>query len=89
MTALRCIRLKDSAFGQYYHRLIAGGMKKVEALMAVMRKMLLVAYHLLRTEETYDPRKVGVAPAHRQCKVTVSEAAAQRCSNVARNSSRL
>jgi len=37
-------------------------MKKVEALMAVMRKMLLVAYRLLRTEETYDPRKVGVAP---------------------------
>jgi transposase len=62
MTAVRCIRLKNSAFGQYYHRLIAGGMKKVEALMAVMRKMLLVAYHLLRTQETYDPRKVCVAP---------------------------
>jgi transposase len=62
MTAVRCIRLKDSAFGQYYHRLIARGMKKVEALMAVMRKMLLVAYHLLRTEETYDPRKVCVVP---------------------------
>lgn len=63
MTAVRCIRLKDSAFGQYYHRLIARGMKKVEALMAVMRKMLLVAYHLLRTEETYDPRKVCIVPA--------------------------
>jgi transposase len=61
LTAVRSIRLQDSAFGQYYHRLVARGMKKVEALMAVMRKMLLVAYRLLRTEETYDPRKVCVA----------------------------
>jgi hypothetical protein len=30
--------------------------------MAVMRKILLVAYRLLRTEETYDPRKVCAAP---------------------------
>ncbi len=63
MTAVRSIRLKDSAFGQYYHRLVVRGMKKVEALMAVMRKMLLVAYRLLRTQETYDPLKVGAAPA--------------------------
>jgi transposase len=61
MTAVRSIRLKSSAFGQYYHRLVARGMKKVEALMAVMRKMLLVAYRLLRTEETYDPLKVCAA----------------------------
>jgi hypothetical protein len=36
-------------------------------LMAVMRKMLIVAYHLLRTEETYDPTKVCALvalPAH-------------------------
>jgi hypothetical protein len=63
MTAVRCTRLKNSAFGQYYHRLVARGMKKVEALMAVMRKMLLVAYRLLRTEESYDPLKVCAAPA--------------------------
>jgi transposase len=63
MTAVRSTRLKNSAFGQYYHRLVARGMKKVEALMAVMRKMLLVAYRLLRTEETYDPLKVCAAPA--------------------------
>ena len=46
-----------------YFRLAAPSVgQAVEALMAVMRKMLLVAYRLLRTEETYDPRKVGVAP---------------------------
>ena len=63
MTAVRCTRLRDSAFGQYYQRLVARGMKKMEALMAVMRKILLVAYRLLRTRETYDPTKVCAAPA--------------------------
>jgi transposase len=63
MTAVRCIRLKDSAFGRYYHRLMARGMQKREALMAVMRKMLLVAYRLLKTQETYDPTKVCAVPA--------------------------
>jgi transposase len=60
LAAVRSIRLPESAFGQYYHRLVARGLKKVEALMAVMRKMLLIAYRLLRTQDTYDPRKVGV-----------------------------
>jgi len=57
MAVVRCIRLKDSAFGAYYHRLVARGMKGREAMMAVMRKMLTVAYRLLRTEEMYDPTK--------------------------------
>jgi len=30
-------------------------MKAREAMIAVMRKMLTVAYHLLRTEQMYDP----------------------------------
>ena len=65
LAAVRSIRLKGSAFGAYYHRLIARGMKACDALMAVMRKMLIVAYHLLRTEEAYDPTKVCamLAPA--------------------------
>ena len=58
MAAVRCIRLPGSAFGAYYHRLVARGMKKRDALMAVMCKMLSVAYRLLRSEETYDPTKV-------------------------------
>jgi transposase len=57
MAAVRCIRLKDSAFGAYYHRLVARGMKGREAMIAVMRKMLTVAYHLLRTEQMYG--KIG------------------------------
>ncbi len=65
LAAVRSIRLKGSAFGAYYHRLIERGMKACDALMAVMRKMLIVAYHLLRTQETYDPTKVCavLAPA--------------------------
>ncbi len=58
MAVVRCIRLPGSAFGAYDHRLVARGMKKRDAMMAVMRKMLIVAYRLLRTEETYDPTKV-------------------------------
>jgi transposase len=58
MTAVRCIQRKDSAFGMYYHRLLARGMKAREALIAVMRKMLVIATRLLKTGETYDPTKV-------------------------------
>jgi hypothetical protein len=59
MTALRCIHRKDSAFGVYYQRLVDRGLKKGSALMAVMRKLLAVAAHLLMHEgEKYDPSKV-------------------------------
>jgi len=41
--------------------LVERGLKKGSALMAVMRKMLAVAAHLLTHErEDYDPSKVGV-----------------------------
>src|SRR6267154_5575383 len=60
MTALRSIHREDSAFGVYYQRLVQRGLKKGSALMAVMRKMLAVAAHLLmHEEEDYDPRKVS------------------------------
>jgi transposase len=59
MTALRCIHRQDSAFGVYYQRLVERGLKKGSALMAVMRKLLAVAAHLLMHEgEEYDPGKV-------------------------------
>jgi transposase len=61
LAAIRCVRLEGSAFGAYYHRLVARGMKRPVALIAVMRKMLAVAYHLLKTQESFDPSKVGLA----------------------------
>jgi len=61
LAALRSIHLQSSAFGAYYRRLVARGLKKGSALMAVMRKMLAVAVHLLKHEQQdYDPSKVGV-----------------------------
>ncbi len=59
MTALRCIHREDSAFGDNSQRLVERGLKKGSALMAVMRKLLAVAAHLLMHEgEEYDPHKV-------------------------------
>ena len=55
MTALRCSHRKDSAFGVYYQRLVDRGRKSGSAFMAVMRKLLAVAAHLLMHEgEEYD-----------------------------------
>ena len=34
-------------------------------MMAAMRKMLMVAYRLLKTKETYDPAKVFAQPCNR------------------------
>ncbi len=58
LTAMRCVRRKNSAFGAYYQALGARGLKGKAALVAVMRKMLVVAYHLLKSGESYDPSKV-------------------------------
>lgn len=63
MAAMRCIWLPGSAFGIYYHRLLARGVEKMTALMAVMRKMLVIAAYLLRTGEDYDPTRVATGPA--------------------------
>jgi hypothetical protein len=63
LAALRSIHLEGSAFGTYYHRLVERGLKKGSALMAVMRKMLAVAAHLMRTGERYDPSKVCASRA--------------------------
>ena len=64
LAALRSIHTEGSAFGAYYRRLVERGLKKGSALMAVMRKMLAVAVHLLKHEqEDYDPSKVCASSA--------------------------
>ena len=61
LAALRSIHLEGSAFGAYYRRLLERGRKCGSALMAVMRKMLAVAVHLLKHEqEDYDRSLVAV-----------------------------
>lgn len=59
LAALRSIQLDDSPFGAYYHRLVDRGMKKGMAVVAVMRKLLIVATHLILTEQVYEPGKVA------------------------------
>lgn len=58
LAAIRSISLQDSAFGAYSHHLVRRGLAKMSALMAVMRKMVAVATHLMQTGEDYDPSKV-------------------------------
>jgi transposase len=58
MAALGCLRRKDSAFRAYYEAMVKRGVTKRSALMAVMRKMLSVAYRLLKSKGSYDPGKV-------------------------------
>lgn len=58
LAAMRCVRRADSAFGAYYQALSTRGLKGNAALVAVMRKMLVVAYHLLKSGDTYDQSKV-------------------------------
>lgn len=62
LAALRSIHQESSAFGAYYHHLVERGLRKMSAVMAVMRKMVAVATHLMKTGEDYDPRKVWVDP---------------------------
>jgi transposase len=60
LAAMRSIALHGSAFGAYYHHLVERGLASMSALMAVMRKMVAVATHLMQTGEDYDPSKVWV-----------------------------
>jgi transposase len=60
LAAIRSISLQGSAFGAYYQHLVARGLEKMSALMAVMRKMVAVTTHLMQTGEDYDPGKVWV-----------------------------
>jgi transposase len=64
MTAVSCLRRKDSPFRAYYEAMVVRGLRGRKALMAVMRKMVAVAYNLLKNKDAkYDPSKVWAAPA--------------------------
>src|SRR5260370_32552218 len=65
LSAFRSIHLETSPFGAYYQRLVARGMKKGMAVVAVMRKMLSVAVHLIPTEGRYDPGEMAVPSGKR------------------------
>jgi transposase len=63
MTAVCCLRRKDSPFRAYYEAMVKRGLRGRKALMAVMRKMVATAYSLLKNKDAiYDPAKVWAAP---------------------------
>lgn len=62
LAAMRCIWLPGPAFGAYSSRLLARGFGKQAALMAVMRKMVVIAALLLKTGEDFDPTRVAAGP---------------------------
>jgi transposase len=62
--ALSCIK-RNPRLAAYYHHLLSKGKPKMVALGAVMRKLLLVIYHVLSTgsigdNEPYRPEKIGM-----------------------------
>jgi transposase len=59
MAALRSLTVPASPFRAYYQGLVQRGLTKMSALVAVMRKMLLIAYRLLKDGGVYDPQKVS------------------------------
>jgi transposase len=61
VAAVHSLTRSDSAFAAYYRHLVRRGVSKMSALMAVMRKMLTVAYRLLKSGGRYDATKVRAA----------------------------
>lgn len=63
MVVLSALHRKESALKTYYEHLVKRGLKGKAAMMAVMRKLLRVIYHLLKYGGEYDPSLVwsGVA----------------------------
>jgi hypothetical protein len=62
LAAVHSLTLPASAFAAYYRHRVEQGATKMSALMAVMRKLLTVAYRLLKSGGCYDAAKVGMAP---------------------------
>ena len=57
LIVLNLIRLKIEPFHSYYARLVAAGKPKLVAIAATMRKLLVIIYTLLKTQQPFDPNK--------------------------------
>ena len=60
MSAIAASRLSNP-FGEFYNKLVAKGKKKMTAIIAVMHKLLRVAYGVLKTGMKYDPNMLLTA----------------------------
>ena len=57
MVMLNMIRQKVEPFYSYYKRLVDSGKPKLVAIAAAMRKLLVVCYVILKTQQPFDPQK--------------------------------
>lgn len=55
-------RRRIAAFGALANRLVARGLKPLQAIAAIMRKLLLLAAALLRTGQPYNRAHLLTAP---------------------------
>jgi transposase len=57
LIVLNFLRLKVEPFYSYYQRLVNRGKPKLVAIAATMRKLLVIIYTLLKTQQPFDPNK--------------------------------
>ena len=57
MAMLVIVRHKTDPFYSYYKRLVDSGKPKLVAIAAAMRKLLVVCYAILKTQQPFDPKK--------------------------------
>jgi transposase len=50
-----CAIQKNQLLSEFYHRLVSAGKPKMVALVATMRKLLVIAIGILRTRKSFDP----------------------------------
>ena len=58
MAVLHIVRLKEGALYNYYARLVASGKPKMVAIVATMRKLVVVIYVMLKKQQPFDPKRV-------------------------------
>lgn len=56
LPAFGVVRYKEAAFDNVYQRLIGRGKTKMQAYVAVQRKLLILIWALWRKDEVYDPK---------------------------------
>ncbi|WP_052738884.1 IS110 family transposase [Pontibacter korlensis] len=75
MPALSAVRFQEPRFVALYERLVKRGKTKMQAYVAVQRKLLVLLWTLWRKNEAYDPR-YGQQPAEPKNNIQIQEAGA-------------
>jgi transposase len=65
MPALVAVR-HDPHLGGFYQRLLARGKTKMQALVAVMRKLLHAIFGIFKHHQPYDGAQLFTLPSHQE-----------------------